>query len=134
MCDSLRIYLQLIPGFLMSVIILGSMVTRATPTDWVVLPFALSLSLGGILAIARKPVCNWFLFFGSLGVLAAGTFFHYVRIDFILRNGGMEGPRGYGSPVAFLLGWLMTTVVLFVPGVVFSIWNGREIIRHRRLG
>ena len=132
MRDRLRIYSQMIPGGLMSFVILRSMFAHTTPTDLVVLPFVASLFVGGILALKRQPVANWLLLFGSFGALAAGTFFHYVRIAFIIRNGGMERADGYGSPLAFLLGWAATTIVLFIPGLIFSIWNGRKIIQNRQ--
>lgn len=117
----------------MCFVILQSMFTKTTPTDLIVLPFVVSLFFGGILALNRKPIANWLLLFGSIGALAAGTFFHYVRIVFIIQNGGMERSDGYGSPLAFLLGWATTTIILFIPGLIFSIWNGREILHHRQL-
>ena len=133
MRDRFRIYAQMVPGGLMSLVILWSMFAHTTPTDFIVLPFVLSLLIGGILALNRQPIANWLLLFGSFGALAAGTVFHYLRIAFIIRNGGMERSDGYGSPLAFLLGWAATTIIFFIPGLVFSIWNGRKIIQCRRL-
>ena len=129
----LRIFPQMIVGAFMFFIIIRSMCSRITPTDLIVLPFVSSLFIGGILSLLHKPVANWLLFFGSLGALAAGTFFHYLRIRFIVQNGGMEGANGYGSPLAFLLGWAAATIILFLPGLLFSIWNAQQIIQHLRL-
>jgi len=117
----------------MSIVILQSMIGRVTMTDLIVLPFVGSLFIGGILALFRKPVSNWLMLFGASGVLIAGTYFHYIRIVFIIHNHSMEGANGYGSPLAFLLGWAATTVTLFIPGLLFTIWNGWKIIQPNEL-
>lgn len=123
MLQRLRIYPQCIFGGVMSFIVVWSMFGRVTLTDLVVLPFFLSFFIGGMMAFLHQPIANWLLLLGSLGPLALGTFFHYARVDFIIKNGGMEGPNGFGSPLAFLIGWIFTTVVFFIPGVLFVIWN-----------
>ncbi len=107
----------------MSFIVIRSMFGKVTLTDLIVLPFFLSFFIGGILALLHWSIANWLLLFGSVGPLALGTFFHYSRIDFIIKNGGLEGPGGYGSPLAFLIGWAFTTVVFFMPGAFLSAWN-----------
>lgn len=133
MSEYLRILPQMIVGGFMSFVILQSMIGRVTFTDLIVLPFVGSLFIGGILAFFRKPLANWLLLFGASGVLAAGTYFHYARIVFIIQNHSMEGLNGYGSPLAFLLGWAATTIILFIPGLLFTIWNGRKIIQCNQL-
>ena len=133
MSEYLRVIPQMIVGGVMSFVILQSMIGRITLTDLIVLPFMGSLFIGGILALFHKPVSNWLLLFGASGVLIAGTYFHYVRIVFIIHNHSMEGPNGYGSPLAFLLGSTATTITLFFPGLLFTIWNGRKIIHRTQL-
>jgi hypothetical protein len=119
----MRVYPQLLIGALMSSIVLTSMVHRFTITDLVILPFALLAMCGGIMALAGSKAGNWMLLCSSLGPLALGCFFHYSRIRFMIDNGSMEGPDGYGSPLAFLLGWITTTVIFFLPGLVWTAWN-----------
>ena len=78
---------------------------------------------GAFLLLLRQAAGDWLLLIGSLFPLGLGTIYHAARITFILRHGSLEGPDGYGSPLAFLLGWAFTTVLLFLPGLGFSIWN-----------
>lgn len=131
MREYLRILPQMLAGGLLFFVALVSMMSRVTRTDLVILPFAGALFFGGILALFRKPAGDWLLLFGAAGVLAAGTLLHYLRVAFILRNHGMEGPNGEGSPLAFLLGWAASTIILFIPGLLYSIWNGRRIMQAR---
>jgi hypothetical protein len=125
----IRIYPQLLIGALMSSVTIASMLVRFTMTDMVILPFALLAMFGGIFALMGFKAGNWMLLCPSLALLVLGCLFHYVRIRFMIENGGMEGPGGYGSPVAFLLGWIMTTIIFFVPGLVWTVWN-LHAIKH----
>jgi len=119
----IRIYPALLIGALMSCVAITSMVLRFTITDMVILPFALLAMIGGGLALVGFKAGNWMLLCASLAPLALGCFFHYARIRFMIENGGMEGPGGYGSPLAFLLGWITTTIIFFLPGLVWTVWN-----------
>jgi hypothetical protein len=107
----------------MSSVVLTSIFHRFTITDMLIIPFALLAMIGGILALVGLKAGNWMLLGASLGPLALGCFFHYDRIRFMIENGGMEGPGGYGSPLAFLLGWITTTIIFFLPGLVWTVWN-----------
>lgn len=41
------------------------------------------------------------------------------RISFIITNGSMEPADGMGSPMAFLLGWIMESIVLLPTVIAF---------------
>jgi len=131
MLERLRIYPQLIFGGVLSSVVIWSMFSKVTATDLITLPFALAFLIGGILAFRHLSIANWLLLLGSLGPLALGSFFHYARIDFIIKNSGMEGPNGHGSPLAFLIGWVFTTLIFFIPGLLFTIWNFISIRKSR---
>lgn len=49
------------------------------------------------------------------------------RIAFIFEHGGMDCGTCYGSPLAFLLGWIIE-IALLIPGVFLWIW----LLRGRR--
>ena len=111
------------------------------------------LSMIGLLAISRgeTPIANvilWALialwttalaslFFGArwfrglalaalIPVLAVLVFQFGRRIAFIIINGGMEeASSGFGSPVAFLIGWTAESVAL-IPGLALFIWLWRS--------
>jgi len=45
-----------------------------------------------------------------------------ARLRFVLEYGGMEGPQGYGSPLAFLIGAIFE-LLFFVPLFVLCIYG-----------
>lgn len=51
----------------------------------------------------------------------------FRRIEFILREGGMERADGYGSPLAFLVGMIFEGLILAIPAVILML----IAIRHR---
>jgi hypothetical protein len=126
----IRIYPPLFIGALMSLVVITSMVYRFTITDLVILPFALLAVFGGIAALVGFKAGNWMLLCASLVPLVFGSYFHYMRIRFIIENGGMEGPGGFGSPLAFLIGWISTTICFFLPGLVWTVWTLYAIKRN----
>jgi hypothetical protein len=43
------------------------------------------------------------------------------RVAFIIREGGMERADGYGSPMAFLIGWTLEVSLLLVPLTLIAV-------------
>jgi hypothetical protein len=124
-----RIILQLCYSLVMALyflsILFGQGDLKAIP--WLLWPFC--GVAGSLLIYMGNQVGDRLLLWSSLATLAIGTLFHVLRIGFIIKNGGMEPPDGMGSPMAFILGWAFTTVLIFIPGVLFVAWN----LNHRRL-
>ena len=50
-------------------------------------------------------------------VLACGVALFGARLAFVLRHGGMDGPEGYGSPAAFLIGLAFEQAVFTGPAL-----------------
>lgn len=53
------------------------------------------------------------------------------RIVFIVRNSGMEGPDGYGSPLAFLIG-LSSELLSFMVFLVVAIFGLAVLLERRK--
>ena len=123
-----RITLQLGYGLVLTLYFMSTLFgqgdLKAIP--WLIWPFC--CVAGSILAFTGIPLGDRLLLWSSFVTLAIGTLFHVVRIGFIIKNGGMEPPDGMGSPMAFILGWLFTTILIFMPGLIFVAWN----MIHRR--
>jgi hypothetical protein len=49
--------------------------------------------------------------------LLIGVYLFERRVQFIFENGGMEPPDGYGSPLAFLIGWISEQLFSSVPAL-----------------
>jgi hypothetical protein len=49
------------------------------------------------------------------------------RIAFVAREGGLDGPEGYGSPMAFLLGVVLEQGFVFIPLTIIAarLWRAR---------
>lgn len=45
----------------------------------------------------------------------------YRRIEFIIREGGIERADGYGSPVAFLANMVIEAILLAIPAIILFI-------------
>jgi hypothetical protein len=79
--------------------------------------------LGGVGAVAlvlrdRRGLVPSALFAGLL--LALGFFLMYRRVEFIAVNHSMEGPGGYGSPLAFLVGWAFEQALTTASALLFG--------------
>ena len=48
------------------------------------------------------------------------------RVIFIVEHGGMDCPKCNGSPMAFLMGWIMEAILL-VTGTLLCIWLVRRL-------
>jgi hypothetical protein len=50
------------------------------------------------------------------------------RIAFVLREGALDGPDGYGSPMAFVLGVVFEQGLVFIPLTVIAVrlWHARR--------
>ena len=123
-----RIILQLCFNLVLALyflsILFGQGDLKAIP--WLLWPFC--GVAGSVLIFMGNPLGDKLLLWSSFVTLAIGTLFHLLRIGFIIKNGGMEPPDGMGSPMAFILGWIFTTVFMFLPGLAFVAWN----MMHRR--
>ncbi len=54
----------------------------------------------------------------SLPLMILGIFLLGSRLFFIFENGGMEGPDGMGSPMAFLIGFVFEQIFCSLAGAV----------------
>ncbi len=53
------------------------------------------------------------------------------RVEFIIREGGMERADGLGSPLAFLTGWIVELSFVFIPLTIIAARVGWELWRGR---
>ncbi len=85
---------------------------------------------GQVVSLKRGSRSGFLLSFSIAVVMWTGLFFQTVRrILFMVEHGGMERSDGYGSPLAFLLGFV-TEQLLFLPltvVVIFGIQAGRHL-------
>ncbi len=87
-------------------------------------PFSLALGASASIGIAGGVLLLFRLRSGAVAVavfvasqLLAGLWFFWLRVQFIIENGGMEGPDGYGSPLAFLIGWIWEQAITTAVGL-----------------
>ena len=72
-----------------------------------------------------------FLRISAAMLLSFGVFLLYRRLDFILSYGGMEGPNGEGSPLAFIIGMVFEQVYFSLPSL-FILWlYSKRKIKYR---
>lgn len=85
---------------------------------------------GAQLASSRRQ--GFGLAFAGVGILfAIGLVFLGLRIEFMVRNGGMEGPGGRGSPLAFLIGFAFEQLVFSLPafGLLLALRRSSRVSR-----
>jgi hypothetical protein len=92
------------------------------PREWWRLPFPLSWLIGGILSTRDRITGVGMMMICSLILLALGVVLQVSRIEFVIQHGGMDTFEE-GSPMAFLIGWIFETLIIFIPGVVFASAN-----------
>ncbi len=84
--------------------------------------------VGGVQLVARRKQGLRSAFIGVGVLLAVGLVFLGLRVAFVVRNGGMEGPDGYGSPLAFLIGLAFEQCAFTLPasGLMWSLLRTRR--------
>jgi len=95
--------------------------------------FAVIWLLGLIILRWQRMVGGITITVCSLLLLLSGLYGQITRVNFISENGGMENPDGMGSPMAFLLGWMVMTLLCFLPGIVFFSSNALALWRTSRV-
>ncbi len=89
-----------------------------TKTHWVSVPIVMIVVVCAIASILppRYQYRSSILSRGfALGIFVLGMFLMYSRFSFIVENGGMEGPDGVGSPLAFLIGFAFEQLFFTLP-------------------
>jgi hypothetical protein len=56
-----------------------------------------------------------------------GAFQTVRRVVFIIREGDMEGPDGYGSPFLFLFNWMTELALLVIPLTIIAVRLGSAL-------
>lgn len=77
--------------------------------------------VGAVLPVTYQKMGSLLVKAFAASILIFGIFLLYQRMAFIGRNGGMEGPGGHGSPLAFLLGFISEQVIFTLPAL-FLFW------------
>ena len=87
-------------------------------------------------ALAALSLQAW----GERGLLICSSLFVSLngwqqgqRILFIIKNEGMDSLDNKGSPMAFLLVWIFTLVVFFLPACILLAWNIVALHRLKNL-
>lgn len=78
-------------------------------------------AMAAILPVKHQRIGSRLVKAFAASIFAFGMYFLYLRLSFMDRNGGMEGPGGHGSPLAFLLG-LVSEQVIFTLPALFLLW------------
>lgn len=70
--------------------------------------------------------------------LLEGVCLFIVRVWFIIENGGMDRKDGFGSPVAFMIGWVFEITVITFPSLVLTllllkIWRMNRCPKQRAI-
>lgn len=122
-----RIYTELGYSLLICLLLIPQ-IQGIKPILLFVLGFAVVLLVGCLFELAKQSWAKWLLIIGSSGILCVGVCFSLLRIQFILVNHGMDRAEPPSSPMAFLLGWMFTTMVFLMPGTVLSLWNIQSLL------
>jgi hypothetical protein len=100
--------------------------TSARPTLFVVLAGACAVAVaGGVQLVAGRKHGLKLAFIGIGVLLAVGLVFLGLRVAFAVENGGLEGPGGLGSPLAFAIGLAFEQGVFTLPasGLMWFLWR-----------
>lgn len=68
--------------------------------------FVIGILSGVLLICIQRRAMHLTYIFLSL-VVSLGVIEFFFRVKFIIENGGMDRADGYGSPLAFLFGWIV---------------------------
>jgi hypothetical protein len=82
---------------------------------WIVAAGGAAGLVGGVQLAAKRTQGFGMAFVGVGVLLATGLRFLVLRSAFMVENGGMEGPEGRGSPLAFLIGLVFEQLVFSIP-------------------
>jgi hypothetical protein len=84
--------------------------------------------VGGLQLVARRKEGLQVAFIGVAVLLTVGLVSLGMRAAFVVSNGGIEGPDGFGSPMAFLIGLAFEQGLFTLPssGLMWSLWRTRR--------
>ena len=119
---------MLLVAYSMLVCILGA-TSAGKVLFWFVVSGGAAGLVGGVQLASNRRQGFGMAFVGTSIVLAIGLGFLGLRVFFTIRNGGMEGPDGFGSPLAFLIGLAFEQMLFSVPafGLLLAL---KRSLRH----
>ena len=82
---------------------------------------SLGCAIAAVLPSQYQPKVSLLIKGFAICILVFGGYLLYGRLEFIFINGGMEGPDGYGSPLAFLIG-LIFEQTFFTLSSFYLLW------------
>ena len=96
---------------------------------WFVVSGGAAGLVGGVQLASNRRQGFGMALVGTSIVLAIGLGLLGLRVFFTIRNGGMEGPDGFGSPLAFLIGLAFEQMLFSVPafGLLLAL---KRSLRH----
>lgn len=93
---------------------------------WAVMGGAVAGLIGGSQLVFWRQQGFGPAFVGTGLFSAIGLGFLAVRVSFMVKYGGMEGPGGFGSPLAFLIGPTFEQLMFTLPAVGLLLALRRE--------
>lgn len=87
-----------------------------------IIGFILLIWVASTIGLFMQKKWSWFLALSSVAVLWILMFIQTTRrIIFVVANQSMEGPKGEGSPMAFIINFVFEQIFLFIPMTVLLI-------------
>ena len=95
---------------------------------WFVVSGGAAGLVGGVQLASNRRQGFEMAVIGTSIVLAIGLGLLGLRVFFTARNGGIEGPDGFGSPLAFLIGLAFEQMLFSVPafGLLLALRRSRR--------